>query len=260
MALYGPFNDEPAFVISPDLLYADDTIILGNDAHRVQAHFSILVDEGRKYGLELNAAKTIMMQVNHNSRICHTSGEAIKIVDEAVYLGGLITSTANARPELTRRLGEARSVFRKLRQCWNHANITLKRKVELYQSIVLPKLLYNLESLWLNQDGKCRLNAFHVKCLRQICRIAPSFISRVPNAEVYKLTGGILLSTLLETQQVKLYRSIVHMPENSVIRQFISEPNSVHPKVWDANRKRGRPKQQWVAGVFRMAMMQGVIW
>ena len=175
LSLYGPFKDEPAFVVCSDLLYADDTILLGNDPHRVQAHLLILIDEGKRYGLELNESKTLLMQVNHTSRIYHASGEAIQVVDEAVYLGGLINAKADARPELTRRLGEAKSIYKKLQQCWSHANITRKRKVALYRSIVVPKLMYNLESLWLNEDGKCRLNAFHVKCLRHICRIAPSY-------------------------------------------------------------------------------------
>ena len=54
LTLCGPFNDEPAFVVCSDLLYADDTILLGNDPHRVQAHLRILIDECKRYGLELN--------------------------------------------------------------------------------------------------------------------------------------------------------------------------------------------------------------
>ena len=190
LTLCGPFNDEPAFVVCSDLLYADDTILPGNDPRRVQAHLLILIDEGKRYGLELNASKTVVIQVSHTSQLYHATGEAIKVVDEAVCLGGLINAKADARPELTRRLGEARSIYKKLQQCWSHANITRKRKVALYRSIVVPKLMYNLESLWLNEDGKCRLNTFHVKCLRHICRIAPSYFSRVPNAEIYKLSGN----------------------------------------------------------------------
>ena len=189
LSLCGPFNNEPAFVVCPDLPYADDIIILGSDVRRVQAHFLILVDARRRYGLELNASKTVMMQIYHTASIYHTDGGKVKVVEEAVYLGGHIISTANARPELTRRIGEARWVFKKLQQCWSHANIARKRKIELHQAIILPKLLYNLESLWVNQDVKCRLDAFHAKGLCQICRIAPSFISRVTNLEIYKLTG-----------------------------------------------------------------------
>ena len=224
------------------MLYADDTILIGSDVHRVQQHLRIVIDEGRRYGLELNASKTVMLQVNHSGSIYHESGEAVKVVNEAVYLGGLLTSTADARPEITRRIGEATSIFRKLQQCWNHANITRHRKLELFRAIILPKLLYNLESIWVNQDGLSRINAFHVRCLRKLCRIAPSFYSRVRNSEIYELCGDTVLSTLLRARQIKLYQSITELPENDIMRKLTCEPNSVFPKIWDGDRKRGRPK------------------
>ena len=75
-------------MVCTDLLYADDSILIGSDAHRVQAHYLILIDEGRKYGLELNANKTVMMSVNHTGNIYLRSGEPVKIVEDDIYLGG----------------------------------------------------------------------------------------------------------------------------------------------------------------------------
>ena len=117
--------------------------------------------------------------------------------------------------------------------------------------------MYNLESLWLNEDGKCRLNAFHVKCSRHICRIAPSYFPRVPNTEIYKLTNQTFVSIVLKRQQIKLYCSIVALPENDVVRKLTCEPNPAYPRVWDGARKCARPKQQWASGVYRMAIAMG---
>ena len=97
----------------PDLLYSDDTILIGSDVRRVQLHLRILIDEGRRYGLELNASKTVMFQVNHTGSIYHESREVVEVVDEAEYLGGLLTYNAVVRPEITKRIGEARSIFKK---------------------------------------------------------------------------------------------------------------------------------------------------
>ena len=55
-----------------------------------------------------------MLQVNHNGSIYHESGEVVKVVEEAMYLGGLLISTADVRRELTRRLGEAAFTFKQL--------------------------------------------------------------------------------------------------------------------------------------------------
>ena len=220
LALCGPFTKEPEFVVCPDVLYADDTILIGSDVRRVQLHLRIVIDEGRRYGLELNASKTVMLQVNHTGSIYHESEEVVKVVDEALCLGGLLASNAEVRPEITRRIGETRSIFKKLQQCWNHAIVTRHRKLELFRGIVVPKLMYNLESIWINQDGLNRINSFHVRGLRQICRIAPSFISRVPNSEIYALCGESLLSMVLHKRQTKLYQSITELPENDVMRKL----------------------------------------
>ena len=134
-----------------------------------------------------------------------------------------------------------------------------REKIQLYQAIVLPKLMYNLESLWINADGLCRLNAFHARCLRHICRIQPSFISKVNNEEVYERSGETLLSTFLHKVQVKLYTKIAQLPWDDIMRKLTCEPNSNRAKVWDYNRKRGRPKHQWTPSFFKLAVATGHI-
>ena len=57
----------------------------------------------------------------------------------------------------------------------------------------------------------------------------------------------------------KLYQSITELPENDVMRKLTCAPNSIYPKVWDHNRKRGRPKQQWAPCVFKLAIQMGII-
>ena len=91
LSMLGPVTGEPEFMVCTDILYADDTLLLGNDVRRLQAHYFAIIEEGRKYGLELNVAKTVMMKVNHTGGIFHPSGGEVKVVEEAVYLGGLLT-------------------------------------------------------------------------------------------------------------------------------------------------------------------------
>ena len=45
---------EPLYLVTTDVLYADDTVLLSSCPVRLQLHLDLLVDEGRKYGLELN--------------------------------------------------------------------------------------------------------------------------------------------------------------------------------------------------------------
>ena len=46
-------------------LYADDTLLLSGCAGKLQAHLDLLVDEGSRYGLELNWDKTYVMNTHY---------------------------------------------------------------------------------------------------------------------------------------------------------------------------------------------------
>ena len=131
-------------------------------ADKLQSLLDAVIYEGKWYGLELNWKKTVLMRVRNTGSLGDPSGNTLAVVEQAVYLGGLLNTGCTAKPEFTRRLGEARGVFKSLQQCWSHANISMARKVELYRAIVVPKLLYNLESVWALQADKDRLNSSHV--------------------------------------------------------------------------------------------------
>eukprot|EP00959_Pyramimonas_sp_CCMP1952_P215753 4512775-Pyramimonas_sp.AAC.1 len=79
-----------------------------------------------------------------NGRVYAPSGECLELVEQSVYVGGLLSAKVDSRLEVTRRIGEAKRVFQSLAMCWSQANITLHRKIHLFRAIVLPKLLYYL--------------------------------------------------------------------------------------------------------------------
>ena len=71
------------------------------------------------YGLEINWQKTVAMSIKSSVEIKAPSGQPIRTVDQAVFRGGLLNTTTSAKPEVTKRLGEARSGFKALQQCWD---------------------------------------------------------------------------------------------------------------------------------------------
>ena len=119
---------EPAFIVTRDILYADDTLLLSRHAENLNGLLAAIVVEGEKYGLELNWEKTVQINISTDSRISRPTGEPIKSVREAVYLGGLITCDGKATTEVTRRLGEATNFsscctgFGRTRQLGNNEN------------------------------------------------------------------------------------------------------------------------------------------
>ena len=111
---------EPDYIVSRDLLYAGDTLLVSCSAQRLQRHLDLIVDEGLRYGLEMNWDKVFMLNAKNDGVVYKPSGDPIASkcqVDPGRVLGSILSATADAKPELTRRLGEARSSFDELSKC-----------------------------------------------------------------------------------------------------------------------------------------------
>ena len=147
--------------------------------------------------------------------------------------------------EVSRRIGEAWRAYLQLERVWRHANITRDRKIDLYVGCIIPKVMYGLESLWLRQAERKRLDAFHAKCLRRVLGIPHSYISRITNQEVLSRADANPLSTTLLQRQLLLFGKIARMPDHCPQRQVLFEPSSVTLKRIVGKRPRGRPRQQW---------------
>eukprot|EP00959_Pyramimonas_sp_CCMP1952_P309379 6474338-Pyramimonas_sp.AAC.1 len=108
-AVYGTLEllAEPDFVITRGILYADDTMLVSHHYSNHQQVLAAIVEEGRKYGLELIWGKTLHIQISTDRAIPSRSGEHINAVRDGMHLGGLISCDGKVATELNRRLGEA---------------------------------------------------------------------------------------------------------------------------------------------------------
>jgi len=243
-------HDEPGFVVTRDILYADDTLLASRHAYNLQLILNRIVDEGAKYGLEFNWDKTIQMQISTPSKVSRPDGTDISSVREAVYLGGIIACDGRAAREISRRLGECGRLFDQLKRMWSHARITTRRKLEIYRACVVTKLLYSLDSLWLLKAERQRIDGFHCKCLRRLLSIPSSFISRVSNETVLERAKEKPLSLSLLHRQAAQYRKIAASTVDNLAKQLVCN-NEGRPKMWSVRRRRGRPRQHWSAEVFK---------
>ena len=153
-----------------------------------------------------------------------------------------------ATTEVSRRLREAANTFKQLDQLWSRSSLGWKRKYKIYDSVVLSKLLYSLDSLWLLKADRARLDAFHCKSLRRILGIPSAYISRVSNASVLQKASAKPLSQMLLSSQKKLYNNMATYDSSSFVKRLLFNENGTL-RDWSARRKRGRPRQQWASSV-----------
>ena len=98
------------------------------------------------------------------------------------------------------------------------------------------------EALW--KSDKNRIDAFHCRCLRRILKVAPSWISHVPNNVILAAADSKPLSERLIFQQLVLFGKIAKQSNDSFIRQLTFEESSINPTRC-VYRRRGRPRLAW---------------
>lgn len=227
-----------------ELLFADDTLLIGADDADIRAYLQCIQMAGREYGLELNFDKFELLALGKRATILKNDGTAIEQKHAINYLGSLLTDDGRISAELGRRLGLAMQEFKALKQVWQHSSLSRKDKIHIYTMCVLSKLTYGLQTAVLRAVERRKINGFHCRCLRQICGILPAFLSRISNHDVLQVANSYPLSnTILEQQMLymgKLCRNFDHPA-----RCFIFEPNSLSMKNTNEKKKCGRPRMLW---------------
>jgi len=97
-------------------------------------------------------------------------GNSVESVDSFVYLGSLQKSEDNSRSDIKRRISLAASVM-SLSRIWRDKILQLSTKIRLYQALVMSVLLYAAETWTLLSCDEKTLEAFYMKCQRQILHI-----------------------------------------------------------------------------------------
>ena len=236
-----------------ELVYADDTLLLGSNIEHLQVYMDYIAQVGKEYGLALNWKKIEQMNINcQNMHIHDALGDHITVKQSIRYLGAQLHANGQLEAEIAQKIGLASQEFKVLKRIWNHCNISIRFKFEIFTACVLQRLLYSLETAWLNKSLRNKLDGFYVKCLRQILKISPSHISRVSNHYILQQFNAKPLSKTLLHRQLKLFGKIARMPNEAIVRKVTFESGSLHP-IATKNKRRGRPRNTWTTELHKIA-------
>ena len=161
------------------------------------------------------------------------------------YLGANVYADGGLKRELSRKLAAAWSDFQKLRRLWNHTSLPKARKICIFQAVIVSRLMYGLNSAWLNVAELRRLNGFQSRCLRVIQRIPPSFISHVSNKKVLQETGQVQLGRQLLKHQLLLFGRVARAAPDNPLRLLTFVPGSTDAATGRYIRNVGRPRNEW---------------
>ena len=99
-------------------------------------------------------------------------GVRLEQVDTFRYLGSLITEDAADVKDIREKLARGLNTITTLKQLWTSHNIKMDTKMKLMRALVWPVATYGCESWTIKKKEEERINAFEMKCLRQILRVS----------------------------------------------------------------------------------------
>jgi hypothetical protein len=100
--------------------------------------------EAATVGLRISADKTIMMVigVHWQTQAVQVEGKPVEEVNEFCYLGSVIAEDGSCDKDIRIRLSKANSTLGTLLNIWKNKRLTTKKKIRLYEALVMSTLLY----------------------------------------------------------------------------------------------------------------------
>ena len=237
-----------------ELLYADDTLLLSVSSASLSSFMASISACGNKHGLELHWGKLQLMKVRCGENVRKPDGSIVEATDEMVYLGASICNDGRLGRELSRRLGFATREFNNLLRVWKHCRLSQKRKIEIFNSLVVSKLTYGLVTSWLSTAERRRVDGFQNRCLRTTMNITPAYVSRVSNKDVLTQAQQTPVSARVLEQQLLLFGKVSRLPDGNPMRDATFCPGSLRSSCDRYVRRVGRPRLEWASELYKHAI------
>src|SRR5688572_9559886 len=197
----------------------------------------------KRLGLKINVQKTKTMVVGKRHEILDVTlgGEELEQVTEFVYLGGLITEDARCTRDIKRRSTLACTLFGKLGKIWRDRNISTRTKLKIYETLVIPVLLYGSECWCLRKEDERKLLAIEMNWLRRIKRRSKR--DRIKNEVTRKELGQE--ETVIDRIRKKRLTWLGHVMRMDNNRL----PSMALYGYVEGTRSRGRQQKTWMDNI-----------
>ena len=150
-------KDYPEGIDFGEVLYADDTILIGKDAEEVQKVLQKIEEVSKEYGLILNKGKVIHLRINNENRVEFKDKKQMPTEDDTTYLGAQLNSKCDITKYINLKTGTATTTWKKIDKLCKGTSNKIKDKTNIYNAVVRSKDAYSLETAPLNTAHKKRM-------------------------------------------------------------------------------------------------------
>ena len=151
------------------------------------------------------------------------------------YLGSIF----DTKNDIKRRRGLTIDAFNRYAHVLCDRKASIQLKVKIINTFVYPTLLYNSELWTLTKDLEESLNIFQRKLLRRMLHV--KLTDKIRNEELYRRGKQKEISTEIKRRRLNWLGHLKRLPDGTPAKLALEE------YLRKTKRKRGRPKQTWVA-------------
>ena len=225
-----------------NLRYADDTVLLAETEQELQEILNDVNNNGKLYGMKMNAKKTKSMLItrnNSNNIKLRIDDADVQQVKSFIYLGQIITDDGKCDTEIVRRIGIAKSAFNTMANTLTSRNISLKTRKRIVKCYIWSSLLYGSETWTLSPTSLRKLQAFEMWVYRKMFKI--SWTQKITNENVLKMAQTNVYIVPAVKKRKLIYFG--HMVRRDNLQRLLLEG-----KV-EGKRSRGRPRIEWMDNI-----------
>ena len=106
----------------------------------------------------------------------------MKNVKEFQYLGSILTTDARCTTEIKRRIGIAKTAFRRMKNLLTNSRLSVQTRVRAIKTYVWSTLLYGCETWTVSREMEQRLEAMEMWCWRRMLRVG--WVERRSNVSI----------------------------------------------------------------------------
>ena len=225
-------------------LFADDTVLMADSEEKLQNVVNEFGVVCHKRKLKVNVGKSKVMKVSREG-LQHINvslnGERLEEKNVFRYLGVDIAANGRMTEEIKHRVTEGMKMIGGLKRIWKERGVSKDMKLEMYNRIVVPTVLYGHECWVMNAEARRKLNVVEMKALRAISGV--SIWDRVRNEEVRRRCGeNVRIEDKAESGILRWFGHVERMDEGRLAKK-------VYGATVGGYRHRGRPPCRWIDSV-----------
>ena len=232
-----------------DGAYADDVAFIDTSIDSLCSSLVRLQTEAAKFGLNISWAKTKIQNISNSTTPTpiQIGNNSVEVVDDFNYLGCTFSSETGSYKEILRRIALAGQAMNNLSCVWKRKRLSTGLKVKIFNSMVIPILLYGSETWIVRQADANRLSGFYMQCQRRFLGIR--WYELISNDTISAMTGLPPITNIIRSRRLSLFGHVARLgPDVPAFKALTTGIDVISgeriPQGW--RRHRGRPPKTWL--------------